>query len=545
MGIYLADIFDNLLLLHEVDGTALLDPIPVVPRPMPPVIPGHTEPNRDDATVYLQDIHAGKGPGGRAAGYREAIAGDCLQLRIRGAGGATTRLVSADRGMLCGSSEPVGRRGWFGPVPHPGQHARCFPGLGCRGKSRSTHADLAFRSAGRTPVVRGLPRTGGHGAGVRPLAGAGPIAALTGSLVWPAAPASTLREKSSQCSIGTVSRAMTGARDGAIYVPRSSSRIIAGDCPGGLDLNRLRNEHRSLNGGRIRLYPGLRGVGVPYIRRVNVGDDVSLLTPGYYHADTSELVQLLQKGHHGIAMEREAWERLTTWIDLNGPCHGTWRDVFNVPLPDCADQRRRELYQLYGGPPDDPESVVSATAYDETPVVPAKPTPRGRFTLPDWPFDGGDPAPGGRRYGSPTPGLGRRHHPASGQDPRRAVRDGRRRGNAGRTAAHGRGDWRALLDERWRDQQPAVSTVLWTHDSGFYTKRHKERTDDRGMFLGGSSQPAIKVSWNEVMAFCRCLSERTGRQVTLSHGSAMGVRMPRRKQHATVLRRSRQRFRSL
>ena len=32
MGIYLADAFDNLLLLHEIEDAALLDPIPVVRR---------------------------------------------------------------------------------------------------------------------------------------------------------------------------------------------------------------------------------------------------------------------------------------------------------------------------------------------------------------------------------------------------------------------------------------------------------------------------------------------------------------------------------
>ncbi len=61
MGIYLADIFDNLLLLYEIDGAALLDPIPVVARPVPPVIPDQTLRDGDDATVYLQDVYAGAG----------------------------------------------------------------------------------------------------------------------------------------------------------------------------------------------------------------------------------------------------------------------------------------------------------------------------------------------------------------------------------------------------------------------------------------------------------------------------------------------------
>ena len=94
---------------------------------------------------------------------------------------------------------------------------------------------------------------------------------------------------------------------------------------------------------------------MPYIRRVNIEDHVGLLVPGEYHADTSELIQMLSKGHYNVQLDNEAWERLITWIDLNGPCHGTWGEV--SPIPDGADRRRRELNRLYGGPKDDPEQV--------------------------------------------------------------------------------------------------------------------------------------------------------------------------------------------
>ena len=94
---------------------------------------------------------------------------------------------------------------------------------------------------------------------------------------------------------------------------------------------------------------------IPYVRRVGIEDDVSLLVPGEYHADTSELVQMLRKGHHGVRLDAEAWDRLVTWIDLNAPCHGTWGEVY--PIPDGAHQRRMELRKAYGGPPEDPEAI--------------------------------------------------------------------------------------------------------------------------------------------------------------------------------------------
>ncbi|MEN6605704.1 MAG: hypothetical protein ABFD60_00545, partial [Bryobacteraceae bacterium] len=60
-GIYLVDIFDNITLLKEVEGAALLEPIPFHVVPRPPVIPDRTKPGDKEATVYLSDIYSGPG----------------------------------------------------------------------------------------------------------------------------------------------------------------------------------------------------------------------------------------------------------------------------------------------------------------------------------------------------------------------------------------------------------------------------------------------------------------------------------------------------
>ena len=61
-----------------------------------------------------------------------------------------------------------------------------------------------------------------------------------------------------------------------------------------------------------------------YVRRPGAESDYHLLPPMEYHADTSELIQMLQKGHHGVQLDSEAWDRLVTWCDLNVPYHGNW-----------------------------------------------------------------------------------------------------------------------------------------------------------------------------------------------------------------------------
>jgi hypothetical protein len=58
-GIYLVDVFDNWVLLHEDAEYALFEPVPFVKRPMPPVIPDHVNLARKDAEVYIADIYRG------------------------------------------------------------------------------------------------------------------------------------------------------------------------------------------------------------------------------------------------------------------------------------------------------------------------------------------------------------------------------------------------------------------------------------------------------------------------------------------------------
>ena len=67
---------------------------------------------------------------------------------------------------------------------------------------------------------------------------------------------------------------------------------------------------------------------------------MDVLPPYEYHASTSELVQMLEKGHYGVELDDEANRLIVNWIDFNAPWRGKWG---NEP----ESTRRLELSALY------------------------------------------------------------------------------------------------------------------------------------------------------------------------------------------------------
>jgi hypothetical protein len=117
------------------------------------------------------------------------------------------------------------------------------------------------------------------------------------------------------------------------------------------------------------------------VRRPGPESDHHLLTPLEYHSNTSELVQMLRKGHHGVNLERGAWDRIITWIDLNVPDHGRWRE--NRKIAGDFHERRLESRKLHANIDIDPETIPAAMNVASLPKPPApKPLPHRSRTAP-------------------------------------------------------------------------------------------------------------------------------------------------------------------
>jgi formylglycine-generating enzyme required for sulfatase activity len=535
-GIYLVDAFDNAVPLAVDPQFDFFEPLPLRPTPAPPAIPDRTDPARDDATVYLHNVYAGPGLNGvprgsvkrlRIAAYHYGYPGMCGPdkigrsgpwdaMRILGTvpvqpdGSAAFRVPAATPitvQPLDGEGKALAlMRSWYTAMP--GEVASC---VGCHERPNDVPAARADMAATR-PVSDiepwyGPPRGFDFEREVQPV----------------------LDKYCVGCHDG-------GARDDGRTIADLRASRLRPDYEGlpltHLGASRLepelrsltekfapcRREHELLGDRKMRYTPAYDALS-PLVRRVNIEDYVGLHVAGEYHADTSELIQMLRKGHHGVRLDREAWDRLITWIDLNGPCHGTWGDV--APIPGGADRRRRELALKYGGPKDNPEAVPVSPPRQVAPIVPPPAPPRAvpPPAPPGWPFD-------------------------AAEAQRLQNRDRRSRLETQKTLDLGDGVTLRLVRipageflmgdaDGGPDESPrrvAIRRDFWmaatetTNEqfrrfapkrfSGYFMKRSLNN-DGPGIDMDGPQQPAIRVSWTDAAAFCRWLSERSGLQVDL------------------------------
>jgi formylglycine-generating enzyme required for sulfatase activity len=255
-----------------------------------------------------------------------------------------------------------------------------------------------------------------------------------------------------------------------------------------------------------------------HVRRPGPESDYHMFPAGEYHADTSPLIQMLDKGHFGVELDRESWERLYTWIDLNVPYYGTWGEFREIPRGQR--ERRAELRRLHAGIDEDYEEIPEISTAVVKPIVPKQPAPVEvvKIESADWPFSD--------QVGRERQGDERERVVTLGTVDDRPVQITLVRIPAGEFImgnAAGAADERPLCKVRidrpfWISKQIITNQQFNLfdpeHDSRYLDRRGKDHSN-RGNPLNRPEQPVVRVSWEQAQAFCEWLSSRAGRRYAL------------------------------
>jgi formylglycine-generating enzyme required for sulfatase activity len=516
-GLYLVDVFDNMVPLRFERGYALLEPTPLQTRTQPPVIMDKVKPGQKDALVYVEDLYTGPGLKGVPKGSVKALRVFAFHFAYRNMGGH----------INVGIDGPWDVRRILGTVPVkedgsalfrvPAKTPIAVQPLDAEGKAMQVMRSWMTAMPGETLSCVGCHESQNSVPHVRKASAAlGDPVDIT---PWygPARGFSFEREVQPVLDKYCVSCHVAAAK-GVAAAAKAADGTVLPDLRG-------KQDRPDYKGAFTPSYEALHR----YVRRPGPESDYHLLPPMEYHADTSELVQMLQKGHHGVALDHEAWDRLITWIDLNVPCLGAWHE--ERPIPNQGDERRRALTKLYANQEEDPEAVpeVKVTLEEATigpirligPIGPIGPI---RLIRPIGPIKTGEDS--ATRVSAAASSTAREHAPT------RAVELGN--GLSLELALVPAGEFVMGDPDGCPDEQPLTRVrfdkPFWmgkvevtneqyalfdpAHDSRYISQTNKDQST-RGWPVNGPKQPVVRISWQQAMAFCRWLSEKTGQRFTL------------------------------
>lgn len=502
-GLYLVDIFGNMTLIHEAENEAFIEPVLAEQVKTPPVIPDRIDPESETATVFLQNVYEGGGLKGIPEGEVKKLRIISYGFSPLGQGGLLgtfgmdgpwdikrimgTVDVEPDGSAMfeIPANEPIAlqpldsegkalqvMRSWFTAMP--GESVSC---IGC-------HEDK-----NRVPVPR-------------------------------FSMASRKKPQTIEEWYGK-ERGFSFAHEVQPVLDRACIACHNEDNPGLIYLKgdrKITDWNSQISGHAHPSYGGDFSVAYAqlhrYVRRPGIESDMDMLVPMDVHADQTELMQILQKGHHNVTLLPEEIEKLACWIDMNAPYHGRRSDLKNF----AATERARALRDKYA-----PMFNVAEPNYEYLPpvpdgIVPVMPEEKviepGVKSIPGWPVSRAEIQNrqiGLGQYQISIPleediFLDMVRVPAGDF----IMGSTRHPDEMPQTAQHTEGFWIG----RFEITNEIYALFDPEHDSRD-EHRHGYQFGRKGYPMNHPDQPVVRISWQEAMDFCAWLSQKTGKKVTL------------------------------
>ncbi len=254
----------------------------------------------------------------------------------------------------------------------------------------------------------------------------------------------------------------------------------------------------------------------PYVRRNGPEGNYLGLDACEFSADTSELVQLLKKGHHGVSLNREDWDRLLTWIDMNVPYRGNWPGERNEKYLN----RRYELHKQYTTIQRDYVTMTDAQ-YQRKASPPAPANASGKTAKTGKANE--QPAPRAKNFPFAVEQLPQQETVDLGNNVSmkfRQIPAGEfLMGSNDETPAEQPVTAVKIRKPYWMGETEVTLEQYRQFDpeykNGWYDMHYKDQVRPGYNIDADPSFPVIRVPWTKAMEFCKWLSEKTGKKVSL------------------------------
>ncbi len=329
MGIYLLDVFGNEILLHT-EGPGCFDPMPLAARPRPPVMPTRRDYDNDEGFLYVADVYRGT----HMAGVKR---GSVKYLRVVESPEKRNWTDSAWNGQ--GAIAPAmnwhdfNNKRILGTVPVEEDGSAYF--------EVPSDRYVYFQLLDKDGMLVQSMRSG-------TVVQSGETTGCVGC--------HDDRRNAPPASLGESAIAMRrgpSKLDGWYGKPRLFSYmdevqpVFDKHCTECHDYGKEAGEILNLSGDRTNTFNTSYNElwRKKYINAIGAGT-FEIRQPYAWGSHSSKLIQVIRAEHYGVKLDKESFDRIVTWIDINAPYYPSYDSAYPDGMAGRSPLDKGQLKRL-------------------------------------------------------------------------------------------------------------------------------------------------------------------------------------------------------